>query len=483
VTYVEDQVACRIAAARRLPTSEDWDAARIGAATDAATCEDQTPVGELLERVWEDSEGIAHPLLPGVPDIRDFLISLDDQVGSDRPDQVVRQALCLAGATRTTLGCDTCGTVAHAWEGSCSARACAICHERYQRRKRADVVQAFGEPSWLDEIVVTLPDTPWTWQGKQRSRNDYGPRDFTRWAKRIGHALEAFYTRRYDILPTYVIQIHHTGENDPTEAHPHFNVLLHSHGLRWDPERQEYVMVELPTWLPEDRWELRRRYLLRAVCLPRSRRGATPWNKRTARREHAIGCGCARCTTATAQMAHRIRYVIRAPGDGDPVARHVWTLPRARMLRPGGCIAGGGGGRAIRSAWMALRPPPRSQAWSDLLHHENPACECCLSPTSLLQVRTRTGRIIWTAPGAESRDGGWKIPAAPSPVECPTDFRSLREHWPDAARGVILGALQVAREKDKARDEYHQAHRDLPVRPGYSPWAGIGMEMTAGRDD
>jgi hypothetical protein len=252
-----------------------------------------------------------------------------------------RQAGCLDSAFPWLAYCATCDAGEWWLRFSCGHRACAGCHRRYHAEKAREIREALGPIDWLGYLTLTI---------HPYHRPKHQPEDFTRRSRELARALERWFA---PLIPAGAIYIHHSGESDPWKHHPHYNVILGSHG--WNPDTGKVEKIG-PKWL--EVWHLK------------AWRDRLSWDAWKIPRIDVQGHWEYRDTET--KMGHALRYAVRSQGDGNPRARHYWTKERLRMLRPFGMLATG-----KRSKWSDVFPWPSEQEKSERLGWDVVSAERC----------------------------------------------------------------------------------------------------------
>lgn len=246
--------------------------------------------------------------LEGARELREYLrgdpgASWEATRGSEW-DRIER---CIEGSYPRHLWCAGCGRYHTILEGSCKGRICPLCRERYGHERAQTYRDRLGPADHLWYLVATVPPE---W------RSGLVPGQETLVARRVERAILAWFA---PLVPAGILVLHWSGDRDPRTAHPHWNLVI-SNRL-WSPKTGKLVRVRDRT---VDLWTMRQ---LGAAM--------------------ASGMGCppsrSRCwmgyKAGHAHQRHCLRYVLRAQGCGDPVARAMWTMPRARHNRPIGMLA------------------------------------------------------------------------------------------------------------------------------------------------
>jgi len=297
-------------------------------------------VSERILKTLED----AAPLREYLETTGDPRYAPDEEL-HDRSPEWSRIARCIRGAFPTRRHCVKCARVHVTLEGSCKSRICPICKERYGRQRAQVYRDRLGPAEYLHSLIVTMP--PEVCEG-------WHPGIAT---NILNLASKAYLRTRAPYIPAGLVTIHWAGDEDPMEGHPHLNFVVSSR--EYLPETGEVVR--------RTRRMVSEETLRDTIVAVSAGLGVPPDRAQGHRRWHADHT----------RQRHLLRYMLRAQGCGDPVARAHWSLPRARTTRALGMLGGG-----------KLRIWRRKNAWSSAGQRHR----------ALGLVETPTGELIEAGP-------------------------------------------------------------------------------------
>jgi hypothetical protein len=298
---------------------------------------------------------------------RGFYAAIREATEAGRSSDLLRLQRCLEQSVVWLYRCHCCSRIWEDLQGKCSWRGCPGCHERYFRALRLKTWRAMGPHEFFHSWVVTVPP---------ELRDQITPAFFTYYANLLVKWIER---ELAPAMPCGFIFAHYTGEGDTSVYHPHFNIVIGSRGLSGGEVATVLPRRQTPANLK--RWRVGLSGSL-GIDANRSQANLTP-------------------KLGVPAMAHCISYVLRSVGDGDPVARVRWTLPRKRMMRPFGVIA-----QKRRERWEELNPHDQDVDEPKELLEGPESCKACDSDDVSSRMDSLKGDRAFLSPWRSEKGPG-----------------------------------------------------------------------------